>query len=131
MSMSDPIADMLTRVRNAQQMQKPRVAMPSSKIKVGIAEVLRDEGYVRDISVVENDGKPVLEIELKYRNGRGVISRLDRVSRPSLRSYRGKDDLPKVMGGLGIAIVSTSQGIMTDHRARREGHGGEVLCVVA
>lgn len=131
MSMSDPIADMLTRVRNAQQMQKPRVAMPSSKIKVGIAEVLRDEGYVRDFSVAENDGKPVLDIELKYKNGRGVIARLDRVSRPSLRCYRGKDDLPKVMGGLGVAIVSTSRGIMTDHRARREGHGGEVLCVVA
>ncbi len=131
MSMSDPIADMLTRVRNAQLVQIKQVSMPSSKIKIGIAEVLREEGYITDFSVHENAGKPILEIGLKYVDGSGVIARLDRISKPSLRCYRGKDGLPKVIGGLGIAIVSTSHGIMTDHRARKEGHGGEVLCVVA
>lgn len=131
MSMSDPIADMLTRIRNAQLVSKTTVSMPSSKLKVGIAEVLKDEGYIRDFSVAENDGKPELTITLKYLEGRGVIDRLERVSRPGLRQYRGKDGMPRVMGGLGIAVVSTSRGIMTDARARSEGVGGEVLCVVA
>lgn len=130
MSMSDPIADMLTRIRNAQQAKKQSVSMPNSKLKIGIAEVLKDEGYIVDFGVNEAE-QPQLEITLKYRGGRGVIDRLERVSRPGLRCYRGKDDLPRVMGGLGIAIVSTSHGIMTDHRARSEGHGGEVLCVVS
>ncbi len=131
MSMSDPNADMLSRIHNAQATSKKSVSMPTSKIKVGIAGVLRDQGYVVDFSVRENDGKPQLEIVLKYREGRPVIDRLKRVSRPGVRCYRGKDKLPKVMGGLGIAIVSTSHGIMTDKQARDAGHGGEVLCVVA
>jgi small subunit ribosomal protein S8 len=131
MSMNDPIADMLTRIRNAQMTSKKTVAMPSSKVKIGIAEVLRDEGFITDFGVNENGGKPQLEVVLKYYQGRPVIERLERVSRPGLRCYRGKNDLPKVMGGLGVAIVSTSSGIMTDQRARSEGQGGEVLCVVA
>ena len=131
MSMSDPIADMLSRIHNAQATSKKTVSMPTSKIKVGIAGVLRDEGYVLDYSVQDNDGKPQLEIVLKYYQGRPVIDRLKRVSRPGLRCYRGKNDMPRVMGGFGIAIVSTSSGIMTDKRARAEGFGGEVLCVVA
>lgn len=131
MSMNDPIADMLTRIRNAQGVNKASVRMPSSKLKVSIAEVLKDEGYVGDFRVHENDGKPTLEIVLKYVDGTPVIHRLERVSRPGLRTYRGKSDLPRVMGGLGIAIVSTSHGVMTDQRARAEGHGGELLCVVA
>ena len=130
MSMSDPVADMLTRIRNAQLAGKKTVSMPTSKLKVGIAGVLKDEGYINDHSIVDSE-KPQLVIELKYRNGRGVIDRLERVSRPGLRCYRGKNDLPKVMGGLGIAIVSTSNGIMTDHKARVSGFGGEVLCVVS
>ena len=130
MSMSDPVADMLTRIRNAQLTAKPDVSMPTSKLKVGIAEVLKDEGYIGDFLVTDGD-KPQLVIELKYREGRGVIDRLERVSRPGLRCYRGKNDLPTVMGGLGIAIVSTSSGIMSDHSARSAGFGGEVLCVVA
>jgi len=129
--MSDPIADMLSRIHNAQATNKKIVSMPSSKIKVGIAGVLRDEGYIVDYSVQPNDGKPQLEIVLKYHQGRGVIDRLKRISRPGLRCYRGKNDMPPVMGGFGIAIVSTSRGIMTDKRARAEGYGGEVLCVVA
>lgn len=131
MSMSDPIADMLSRIHNAQATSKKSVSMPTSKIKVGIAGVLRDEGYIHDFSVQENDGKPQLEMVLKYHQGRPVIDRLKRVSRPGLRCYRGKNDMPRVMGGFGIAIVSTSRGIMTDKRARAEGFGGEVLCVVA
>jgi small subunit ribosomal protein S8 len=131
MSMSDPIADMLSRIHNAQATSKKTVSMPTSKIKVGIAGVLRDEGYVLDYSVQDNDGKPQLEIALKYHQGRPVIDRLKRVSRPGLRCDRGKNDMPRVMGGFGIAIVSTSSGIMTDKRARAEGFGGEVLCVVA
>ena len=131
MSMNDPIADMLTRIRNGQQANKKTVKMPSSKVKVGIAGVLREEGFITDFAVAENDGKPQLEVALKYHGGAGVISRLERVSRPGLRCYRGKTDIPKVMAGLGISIVSTSHGIMTDHRARAEGHGGEVLCLVA
>lgn len=131
MSMNDPIADMLTRIRNAQAVNKPSVTMPASKVKAAIARVLKDEGYIVDFAAREHGGKPQLEITLKYVDGRPVIHRLERVSRPGLRRYEGKDDLPRVMGGLGIAIVSTSRGVMTDFQARAEGHGGEVLCVVA
>jgi small subunit ribosomal protein S8 len=131
MSMSDPISDMLTRIRNAQVAEKVTVKMPSSKLKVAIARVLQDEGYVEGFSVVANDGKPVLEIGLKYYAGRPVIEKIQRVSRPGLRVYKGCDDIPKVMNGLGIAIVSTSKGLMTDHKARANGFGGEVLCIVA
>ncbi len=130
MSMSDPIADMLTRIRNAQATHKATVNIPSSKIKVGIAQVLKDEGYINGVNVSENDGKPSLEITLKYVDGRGVIEKMQRFSRPGLRRYHGKDDLPRVRNGLGIAIVSTSKGIMTDAAARKSGHGGEVLCTV-
>ena len=130
MSTNDPIADMMTRIRNAQGVNKKVVRMPSSKTKVNIAEVLKSEGYIVDYHV-DSEAQPQLEIELKYQQGEPVISRLDRFSRPGLRQYRGKADLPRVMGGLGIAIVSTSKGVMTDQRAREEGHGGEVLCVVA
>lgn len=131
MSMNDSIADMLTRIRNAQAVSKKSVLIPSSKVKKAIAQVLEDEGYIAGCHVHENDGKPQIEVVLKYLDGRGVIARLERYSRPGLRKYRGKDDLPRVMGGLGIAIVSTSHGVMTDHEARAEGLGGEVLCVVA
>jgi len=131
MSMHDPIADMLTRIRNAQMVNKPSVSMPASKLKSAIAKVLRDEGYIEDYVVQENAGKPVLEIGLKYYAGRPVIESLDRVSRPGLRIYRGSEAIPKVMNGLGVAIVSTSQGVMTDRKARAAGIGGEVLCVVA
>ncbi len=131
MSMSDPIADMLTRIRNAQAAKKVRVSMPNSKIKVGIAGVLKDEGYITDFRVDENDGKPNLEVTLKYFEGRGVIETIKRASRPGLRIYRGKDDLPRVFDGLGIAIVSTSHGFMTDAAARTAGFGGEVICFVA
>ncbi len=129
--MSDPISDMLTRIRNAQMAEKTTVAMPSSKLKVAIAKVLQDEGYVEGYSVSSNDGKPVLEIGLKYYAGRPVIEKIQRVSRPGLRIYKGRDDIPSVMNGLGIAIVSTSKGLMTDRRARASGFGGEVLCIVA
>ena len=131
MSMSDPIADMLTRIRNAQEVQKTKVVIPASKVKTGIARVLRDEGYISDFRDTEIDGKPGLEITLKYQQGRGVIESMKRASRPGLRQYRGKDDLPKIQNGLGIAVVSTSKGIMTDAAAREAGHGGEVLCYVA
>jgi len=131
MSVTDPIADMLTRIRNAQMTEKATVSMPSSKVKVGIAEVLKAEGYVKDCKVHENDGKPTLEIALKYMEGRPVIDLVQRASRPGLRQYRGRDDLPRVRGGLGVTIVSTSAGIMTDVDARKAGHGGEVLCYVA
>lgn len=131
MSMHDPIADMLTRIRNAQMVNKPRVSMPSSKLKTAIAKVLKDEGYIEDFAVQQNDGKPQLEIGLKYYAGRPVIESIDRVSRPGLRIYRGSEAIPKVMNGLGVAIVSTSQGVMTDRKARAAGIGGEVLCVVA
>ena len=131
MSMSDPIADMLTRIRNAQSTTKVTVSMPNSKVKVGIAAVLKDEGYITDFRVDENDGKPQLEITLKYFEGRGVIDHLKRASRPGLRIYRGKDDLPRVLDGLGIVIVSTSRGYMTDVAARAAGHGGELICYVA
>lgn len=131
MSMTDPIADMLTRIRNAAAVGKPTVKMPSSKTKVSIAKVLQDEGYIAGSHVTENGAKAELEIELKYYEGRPVIERLQRVSRSGLRQYRGKDALPKVLNGLGIAIISTSRGIMTDSQARQQGVGGEVLCFVA
>ncbi len=131
MSMSDPIADMLTRIRNGQRSQKASVAMPSSKVKVAIANVLKEEGYIEDFGVVTNGAKAELSIQLKYYAGRPVIESIDRVSRPGLRIYKGKDDIPVVMNGLGVAIVSTSNGVMTDRKARATGVGGEVLCVVA
>ena len=130
MSMQDPIADMLSRIRNAQARAKPSVKMPSSTKKVAIARVLRDEGYVAGFKATAEDGKPVLEVTLKYFEGKAVIAEIDRVSRSSLRRYAGKDELPKVRGGLGIAIVSTSKGVMTDSAARAAGVGGEVLCTV-
>lgn len=131
MSMTDPIADMLTRIRNAQTAQKNAVAMPSSKLKVAIANVLKDEGYIDEFAVRENGGKPLLDIALKYYAGRAVIERIERVSKPGLRVYRGKDELPQVMNGLGVAIVSTPKGVMTDRKARAANVGGEVLCIVA
>ena len=132
MSMSDPISDMLTRIRNAQLAEKVTVVMPSSKLKVAIAAVLKDEGYVDGFSVIKGDGgKATLEIGLKYYSGRPVIEKIQRISRPGLRIYKGSNDIPKVMNGLGIAIVSTSKGLMTDRKARANGIGGEVLCVVA
>lgn len=131
MSMTDPIADMLTRIRNGHAAKKAEVTMPASKIKAAIARVLKDEGYITDWALRENDGKPLLQIELKYYMGKPVIERLDRVSRPGLRRYRGKHELPKVMGGLGIAIISTAQGVMSDRAARKAGCGGEVLCYVS
>ena len=132
MSMSDPISDMLTRIRNAQLAEKTTVTMPSSKLKVAIAELLKDEGYVDGFNVATGDGgKATLEIGLKYYSGRPVIEKIQRISRPGLRIYKGSDDIPKVMNGLGIAIVSTSKGLMTDRKARANGIGGEVLCVVA
>jgi small subunit ribosomal protein S8 len=129
--MSDPIADMLTRIRNAQRADKVVVAMPSSKVKVSIAGVLKEEGYIEDFGVRDEAGKPVLEVQLKYYAGRPVIEKIERVSRPGLRIYKGSEDLPRVMNGLGVAIVSTSRGVMTDRKARANGVGGEVLCVVA
>jgi len=129
--MTDPIADMLTRIRNAQMVSKTVVGMPSSKLKVSIAQVLKDEGYIDGYAVREKDGKPELEIGLKYYAGQPVIERIERVSSPGLRIYKGRDDLPKVMNGLGVAIVSTSKGVMTDRKARATGVGGEVLCIVA
>ena len=131
MSMSDPIADMLTRIRNAQQAQKSSVAMPSSKLKVAIAKVLKSEGYIDDFAVSQDDGKAELALSLKYYAGRPVIERIERVSRPGLRVYKGSKTLPQVMNGLGVAIVTTPQGVMTDRKARAAGVGGEVLCYVA
>lgn len=131
MSMSDPIADMLTRIRNAQQTNKLSVSMPASKLKGAIANVLKSEGYIEDFAVLPNEGKPLLSISLKYYAGRPVIEKIERVSKPGLRVYKGSDNLPKVMNGLGVTIVSTSKGVMTDHKARAAGIGGEVLCVVA
>jgi len=131
MSMTDPIADMLVRIRNAAAVGKPTVKMPSSKIKVAIAKVLQDEGYIGGSRVTQNGAKAELEIVLKYYEGKPVIEKLQRVSRSGLRQYRGKDAIPKVLGGLGVAIISTSKGIMTDVQARQQGVGGEVLCFVA
>jgi small subunit ribosomal protein S8 len=129
--MSDPIADMLTRIRNAQLAEKLSVAMPSSRVKASIAQVLKDEGYIEDFKVRDEEGKSTLEVALKYYAGEPVIEKIERVSRPGLRIYKGRDDIPKIMNGLGIAIVSTSRGVMTDRKARATGIGGEVLCIVA
>lgn len=131
MSMSDPVADMLTRIRNGQMAEKLGVSMPSSKLKVAIAQVLKDEGYIESYVVRNSEGKAELDVELKYYAGRPVIERIERVSRPGLRIYRGNQNLPKVMNGLGIAIVSTPKGVMTDRKARSVNVGGEVLCIVA
>jgi small subunit ribosomal protein S8 len=139
MSMSDPIADMLIRIRNAQMVGHTEVAMPASKLKASIAQVLKDEGYIEDFAVRQKGGekgggdgaKQELRIGLKYYAGRPVIERLERVSKPSLRVYKGRDDIPRVMNGLGVAILSTSRGVMTDRKARADGIGGEVLCIVA
>ena len=131
MSMHDPIADMLTRIRNAQRAEKLAVVMPSSKLKAAIAAVLKDEGYIDDFKVTGEDAKKSLEIGLKYYSGRPVIEKIERVSRPGLRIYKGVEDIPQVMNGLGVAIVSTSKGVMTDRKARAAGIGGELLCVVA
>ncbi|BCM24033.1 MAG: 30S ribosomal protein S8 [Methylophilaceae bacterium] len=131
MSMSDPIADMLTRIRNAQSTNKPAVSMPASKVKLAIAAVLKDEGYIDDFAVQDVEGKPQLNISLKYYAGRPVIEKIERISRPGLRVYRGNQDIPKVMNGLGVTIVSTSKGVMTDRKAQAAGVGGELLCVVA
>ena len=131
MSMSDPIADMLTRIRNGQAVNKQSVSLPSSNVKNAIASVLKEEGYINDVTVEEVAGKPVMTVELKYYQGRPVIEWIKRVSRPGLRVYKGKDELPQVRGGLGIAIISTSKGVMTDRAARASGFGGEVLAFVA
>ncbi len=131
MSMTDPIADLLTRIRNAQTARKTEVTLASSRVKRAIVKVLKDEGYVADFRVADDAGKAVLTIALKYYEGRPVIDRLERVSRPGLRIYRGKNELPKVLGGLGTVIVSTPKGVMTDREARANGQGGEVLCIVA
>jgi small subunit ribosomal protein S8 len=131
MSMTDPVADMLTRIRNAQACGKVTVAIPSSKLKGAIAQVLKDEGYIDGFIVKPNEGKPEIEIALRYYAGQPVIEKIERVSRPGLRVYRGAQDIPKVMNGLGVAIVSTSKGVMTDRKARATGIGGEVLCIVA
>ena len=130
MSMSDPIADMLTRIRNAQQSEKVDVTMPSSKVKVAIANVLKDEGYIEGFDVRTVDGKSELNVGLKYYAGKPVIEKIERVSRPGLRIYRGREDIKPVMNGLGVAIVSTSKGVMTDRKARATGVGGEVICIV-
>ena len=131
MSMTDPIADLLTRIRNAQTARKTEVSMSSSKVKTAIVRVLKDEGYVEDFRLDNEGGKATLTVGLKYYEGKPVIDRLERVSRPGLRIYRGKDELPKVLGGMGTVIVSTPKGVMTDKQARSIGQGGEVLCIVA
>src|SRR5215218_6012983 len=131
MSMSDPIADFLTRIRNGQLSGKPEVAIPASRIKLALAKVLKDEGYIEDFAIDGEAKKPTVKVRLKYYQGRPVIERIERVSRPGLRVYRAKDELPKILGGMGVAIISTSQGVMTDRQARAAGHGGEVLCIVS
>ncbi|HEY9018710.1 30S ribosomal protein S8 [Thiomicrospira sp.] len=131
MSMSDPIADMLTRIRNGQLAGHAKVSMPSSKLKASLAKLLTDEGYVSSFDVKDTDGKSVLSVDLKYYQGKPVIELLKRVSRPGLRVYKNKDELPKVIGGLGVAVVSTSKGIMSDREARKQGVGGEIICYVA
>ncbi|OFZ87298.1 MAG: 30S ribosomal protein S8 [Betaproteobacteria bacterium RBG_16_64_18] len=131
MSMTDPISDMLTRIRNAQAVRKTTVNIPSSKLKAALAQVLKDEGYIDGFAIRQKEGKPEIDISLKYYAGRPVIEKIERVSRPGLRIYRGREDIPRVMNGLGIAIVSTSRGLMTDRKARATGIGGEVLCIVA
>ncbi len=131
MSMSDPVSDMLTRIRNGQKARKVSVSMPASTVKVAVASVLKDEGYITDFASSGEGATKTLSVELKYFEGAPVIEKVQRVSKPGLRIYRGKDDLPKVMGGLGIAIVSTSAGVMSDRQARKQGIGGEVICVVS
>ncbi len=131
MSMTDPIADMLTRIRNAQKARKVTVSMPASNVKLAVAKVLQDEGYIDGVSTDQQDNKRTMTVDLRYYEGRPVIERLQRVSRPGLRVYVPADELPKVQGGLGVAIVSTSNGVMTDRAARAAGHGGEVLCIVS
>ena len=131
MSMSDPISDLLTRIRNAQMVSKATVSVPSSKVKVAIAQVLKDEGYIDGFQVKTEGSKSELEIALKYYAGRPVIERIERVSRPGLRIYKGRDDIPLVQNGLGVAIVTTPRGVMTDRKARASGVGGEVICYVA
>jgi small subunit ribosomal protein S8 len=131
MSMHDPIADMLTRIRNAQLVGHAEVTMPASRLKASIAKVLKDEGYIDDFATRDSGPKKELAIALKYYAGRPVIERIERVSKPGLRVYRGRDDIPRVMNGLGVAILSTSRGVMTDRKARADGVGGEVLCIVA
>jgi small subunit ribosomal protein S8 len=129
--MTDPISDMLTRIRNGQKARKVSVTMPASKAKTAVAKVLKDEGYIVDYSTTAEDGKAGLTVELKYFEGKPVIERIQRVSKPGLRIYRGQEDLPRVLGGLGVAIVSTSAGVMSDRQAREKGIGGEVLCVIS
>ena len=131
MSMTDPIADMLTRIRNGQKALKTEVRMPASKVKASIAEVLREEGYIKEFDIEEQGSKRQLRVALKYHEGQPVIENIQRVSRPGLRIYRRKHELPQVIGGLGVAIISTSRGVMSDREARGKGHGGEVLCVVS
>ncbi len=131
MSMSDPIADMLTRIRNAQLVEKTAVVMPASKLKVAIAQVLKDEGYIENFAVIGDKAKPQLQVGLKYYAGRPVIEHIERVSRPGLRVYKGRHEIPNVKNGLGVAIVTTPKGVMTDRKARQAGIGGEVLCYVA
>ena len=129
--MTDPIADLLTRIRNGQAANKMEVSMPSSRLKSAVANVLKDEGYITDFSTADEDGKPVLTITLKYYEGKPVIEMIQRSSRPGLRLYKGKDEFPSIQNGLGVAIVSTSRGVMSDRQARAAGEGGEVLCVVS
>ena len=131
MSMSDPISDMLTRIRNGQKARKVSVSMPASTVKIAVANVLKDEGYITDFEASGEGAEKTLSVELKYFEGTPVIEKVQRVSKPGLRVYRGKDDLPKVLGGLGIVIVSTSAGVMSDRQARKQGIGGEVICVVS
>lgn len=131
MSMTDPIADFLTRIRNGQSSGKTEVSVPASRLKLAIASVLKEEGYIEDFATSSLDSKATLTLQLRYHQGRPVIDRIERVSRPGLRVYRGKDELPSVLGGMGVAIVSTSKGVMTDRAARAAGHGGEVLCIVS
>lgn len=131
MSINDPIGDFLTRIRNGQSARKKTVSSPSSKQREAVAAVLKDEGYISDFAVKAEDGKKVITVTLKYFEGKPVIERLDRVSTPSLRVYKNKGELPKVLGGLGVAIISTSSGVVSDRAARAAGHGGEVICVVA
>ena len=131
MSMTDPIADLLTRIRNGQRAGKPQVSMASSRAKVAVVKVLKDEGYIADLAVVRDGHKSELNVQLKYHEGRPVIDRLDRVSRPGLRIYRGRDALPRILGGMGTVIVSTPKGVMTDAQARASGQGGEVICIVS
>jgi len=131
MSINDPIGDFLTRIRNGQQARKKSITSPSSKQREAVAEVLKNEGYIADYSVKAEDGKKFITVTLKYFEGKPVIERIDRVSTPSLRIYKGKDELPKVLGGLGVAIISTPTGVVSDRQARAAGHGGEVICLVA